>query len=75
MDEAHQESLIKLLTHEEPAHRHQGVVLLHSLGIDVAAGLFNARRVVGDRPSVSLTKGYLLTEEMLAAWVGPDAEP
>jgi len=75
MDNAHRQSLIDLLVHDDPEHRHQGVVLLHSLGPTSAEVLFAAPRVARDRPMVSFTEGYLLTDELLAAWTGPEAAP
>ena len=53
MDDAHRQSLIDLLVHDDPEHRQQGVVLLHSLGAEAASQLFAAPRVERDRPAVS----------------------
>jgi hypothetical protein len=75
MDDAHRQSLIDLLVHDDPEHRQQGVVLLHSLGAEAASQLFAAPRVERDRPAVSITEGYLLSDEMLAAWTGPETTP
>ena len=63
-------SLIGLLLHHDAGHRAQGAALVQALGKQAVNQLFEPPRLINQRPQISFASGYIISPQMLMAWIG-----